>query len=316
MIDKALDLILERMFGHQKPRILILSCTVGRSGLDMATRILARLGAQGIITLIGDPVSSYQKLLRYNLFPALTSIARTARSRFMIVLVDNGLKQFEWRGDNWELIQAKDPDEKGGPIINGALRDGPIIMYAAHALSRGLSLSHVSQLVAKGSWVYVMSQAIEAMCPRGVGDYELIAEFFNKLCGGLCVLASFIDNPAGRETICFWYGFNLDDPNAVEDDIREGLKEAFKIKEEDLHLIGGSNSCPETPPRFFKPKYAFDTKYLVCVLLFGVDPEREEIGPQFEPIKRVWEERRKVESSKLLRGHLLGRGLGQGVVKK
>jgi len=210
MIDKALDRALDSIFGRRRPRILLITCTVGRSGLDTVMRILRRVGAQGVLTLVGDPVSSYQKLLQYNLSPIFANIIRMAISRFMIVLVDNGLKRFALQGDDFEVIEAKDPDEKGS-LVNEALRDNPIIMHAAHALSRGISLSHVGQL--RG--VYVMSQAIEAICPRGVGDYELLHEFFNKLCEGLCVLASFIDNPAGRKTVCFWYGFNLDDPNAV-----------------------------------------------------------------------------------------------------
>jgi hypothetical protein len=301
MIDKALDRALDSIFGPRRPRILIIVGTVGRSGLDTIARILRRGGAQGVLILIGDPITSYEKLLQYNLTSLFTSIVRTAISRYMIILVDNGLKRFALRGDDFEVIEARDPDEKGS-LVNEALRDNPIILYAAHALSRGISLSHVGQL--RG--VYVMSQAIEAICPRGVGDYELLAELFTKLHEELCVLASFINNPARRKTVCFWYGFNLDDPNAVEANIHEELREVFKIGEEDLYLIGGSNSCPENPSLLFKPKCAFDSKYMVSVLLFGVDPKEDDIGPQFAPVKQVWEEKRKTESSKLLRPCLRG----------
>lgn len=282
-IDRAIEKAFRIIFGPRRPRISILICTTGRSGLDTAVRALRRGSSQGILILVGDPKTSPRKLVDYHLIPIYESIVRRAISNFVVVLVDNGLRQFALKGGKYELVEAREPEEKGD-LVNDSLLDNPVIIYAAHAMSRGLSLSHVEQF----NGVYVMSKAIEAECPRDVNDFELIAGFLNKLRNELTITASFIDNPARRKIILFWYGFNVSEPDNIEGALRDFLMGVFDVN--DLYIIGGANKAPENPPPLFKPKCDFDTKYLVAVLLFGVDFKRDKIGPQFDVVRRVWEE--------------------------
>jgi len=280
MIRKIIDYLAKEKAIHERIAFIVLF--LGRSSKRILEQIisgaLSNLFARLVVFLVGDDKDANKKIRESNLIPEFRKAAEILLSnKNLIILIDNGIKNFKLTNGKWQGYIAVDPTPTGRGGINEILRDAPIIMAIAQYITRYGSLFHINEL--EENPVYVLTKPIYVY-------QDAINNPLGSLTTELSVLNTTVDDITNRRVICFFVASGSISMGKFEEGIRT------QLKTNDVMMIGGNLTHedmikPDTTIKriFFNRKPAFidimRETFIDYTLLLRLKPS-DKLGPQFE----------------------------------